>query len=188
MYTVLCLNETNEKWVGVKFAHAYCMRKFKHGLLNVLTLLVVNFAMAQEANQETSCYAQAEGVYSYQTEALLHAYERAKVSPKEFEAQRTQLITNRESSLYNCEQKDLADMDKFVEDIQINTVIHQQSASRGIASIDVRQPVSIEPVNTYRRGAYIEVNPAAGASHEQHVSEHDDDIPEYNGERVPIGN
>lgn len=148
---------------------------------------MVNFAMAQEANQEMSCYERAEGEYSYQTETLLHAYERAQVSPKEFEAQRTQLITNRESALYSCEQKHLAEMDRFVEDIQINTVIHQHNAGRGIASVDVRQPVPAEPVNTYRRGAYIEVNPA-DAGHEQHVSEHNDDIPEYSGERVPIGN
>jgi hypothetical protein len=156
------------------------MRNFKCIFFQLTIILTFHLAIAQEARDEASCHVKVDREYSYQTEVLLHEYERAKVSPKEFESLRTELTTHRESALLACEQNDLAEMDKFVEDIQISTVVMDPNADRGIASVGGRRPASIMPMPRQAQGDYADVDSSDVAN--------EDFIHEYDGERVRVGN
>lgn len=178
----MCLNETYLFWYGAIIAFTEDMMKAVVFSAILTVLMSVSAQADLSTNADLSCSEKAEAEYAYHTEVLIHVFELAKVSPKEFEKLRSQLVTRRENELNNCEQAYIAEMEKKVDD-QLEAAV--TAPTRGLASV----PSSVigtdrrgQPVYSSgaRRGAYIEV----GDSTENCA----DDDGGYTGGRVEIGN
>lgn len=148
-----------------------------------------------DANTDLNCSEKAETEYAYQTEVLMHVYELAKVSPKEFEKMRDRLVLIREKELNNCDQKFMAQMEEKV-DSQLAAVVSAttNSGSRAPASLSpiARAPASQQQnkaalsKENNRRGAYIEVD--GGSAEDGSCMSESDEEQAYTGGRVAIGN
>lgn len=137
------------------------------------------------------CSEKAEMTYAYHTELLMHAYEIAKVSPKEFESIRSKLVDQRESDLQKCwnVSEGSSEVEPSHQIYSTNTVAQRTPAStvsRAPASMSSPSVQNLPRYEPQRRGAFVEVVPEAGQ--EIYCPEDDDGTSIYTGERISIGN
>lgn len=154
----------------------------------IISLILTPAAVLAQEDRQVSCPDTAEMHYAYHTEVLMHAYETARLTPREFESLRTQLVERRETDLQRCwgtiGESQLEDSH---ETPQYIAPTDSSSRSRGIASVPAGYERGVrKPFEPPRRGAYTEVVPQS--QDEVHTFEDQDGLPIYTGERVSIGN
>lgn len=158
------------------------------GILILSTVLSL-VSWAQEDIPPT-CTEKAEMSYAYNVELLMHAYETATVSPRDFEKLRTQLVERRETDLQGCSGVAYQEEDTFPQ--MQNTYgdgSQETPHSRSIASVPVpiaHQQQLAPAYGVHRRGVFTEVVPQPGEEGEALVDQ--DGTPIYTGERISIGN
>lgn len=201
MNTLLCLNETHLVSVGAVFAPSQCMNKQASLLFTLLFLLQLPVRAQSPEDSQQKCFEAVEQDYAYHTEVLLHIYDRAIVSPKEFEKKRSQLVNKRESELNKCDAKMLAEMEQRVDQqfaAAVEVISQSPSGSRSPASlvsikIIAKERVPEAAAENQERALRRDHNPQAemelgGQSHNCPYDHGEDEEPVYNGERVPVSN
>ncbi|MCC6138548.1 MAG: hypothetical protein IT287_07935 [Bdellovibrionaceae bacterium] len=170
------------------------MTPFAHFFATAL-ILFASSAHAQTLEpSDTRCFESAEEEYAHHTEILMHTYERAQVSPRDFEKLRSDLIVKRDNQVSSCSYRMMIGAEEPEDQTLVTEVSEQRSVAsiRAPASFSIIKPMPQNPIaptqaqdEPLRRGVYTEVL-SEDSGHECG----DDPVNEstYNGERVSVGN
>lgn len=154
-------------------------------VFGILILFLIDPSLAEDSlDFPSSCVETFEREYVLQIESLMHHFEQADVSPKEFEKMREQLLNRRELQMSTC----ISDSSK------ISFVEKEPPFSQSVGAESSRAPSSVfieKKIPAHTHGASSSVSVFGATDNVWRSQESLEPAEEeyeyiYHGERVPV--